>query len=333
MKVSVCITTYNHEKYIAQAIESVLMQSTNFDCEIIIGEDDSADNTRQIVKEYKSKYPNKIRLFLNDRKNVIYIDGQPTGRRNFVNNLKNAKGEYIALLEGDDYWTDPYKLQKQVNFLEANPDFSMCFHDALIMENNKLTKKRFLTALDKSVFDTEATLNPFGSFAPTASILFRNNLIIPFPDWYYSCVFGDRMIFTMLSKYGKIKYQDFPGAVRRIHPGGISSSFTEISSALNRNIFYKNMSSYLGEKYRPLCNQYLKHFYERLIQYYFSNQSSNCSYSISILKGLRYLLSPTYLSLLKVTSIKNERGFIKLIFYIPKTIISKLKKNDRGIVE
>ena len=312
MKLSVCIITYNHGKYIAQAIDSVLMQQANFDYEILIGEDDSSDNTREICKEYAAKYPDIIRLFLNDRKNVIYINGQPTGRWNFINLLKNAKGKYIALCEGDDYWTDPYKLQKQVDFLEGNPDFSMCYHDALIMKNNKLIEKKFLEPfrfhyqpLDKSVFDTEDTLYPFASFAPTASILFRNKLITEFPDWYYTCAFGDRMIFTMLSKHGKIKYLDFVGSVRRIHPGGISSNFTQISMAQERLIFFKNMPSYLGAKYKPLCDRYLKYFYEFLILSYFKNQSGNYSYPISILKGLRYLLSPTYLSLLKVKSMKR----------------------------
>ena len=82
-KVTVSITTYNHEKYIKQAVESALSQNTNFEYEILIGEDDSSDNTREIVKTLKNKYPNKIRLLLNDRKNVIYINGKPTGRWNF----------------------------------------------------------------------------------------------------------------------------------------------------------------------------------------------------------------------------------------------------------
>lgn len=87
MKLSVCITTYNHEKYIAQAIESVSMQRTDFDYEIIIGEDDSKVNTRAIVKKYMRKYPDKIRLFLSDRKNVSCINAGPTGRWNFINNM------------------------------------------------------------------------------------------------------------------------------------------------------------------------------------------------------------------------------------------------------
>jgi glycosyltransferase involved in cell wall biosynthesis len=107
--ISVNIVTYNHEPYIAQAIEGALMQKTNFPYEVLIGEDDSSDGTREICKEYAAKHPDKIRLFLNDRKNVIYINGQPTGRWNFINLLKNTKGKYVAFCEGDDYWHECVK--------------------------------------------------------------------------------------------------------------------------------------------------------------------------------------------------------------------------------
>jgi len=112
MKVSICITTYNHEEYISQALDSVLAQATDFEFEILLGEDDSSDNTRTIVKKYQKMFPEKIRLYLNDRKNVIYINGMATGRWNFINNINHARGDYIALLEGDDYWVDNLKLKK-----------------------------------------------------------------------------------------------------------------------------------------------------------------------------------------------------------------------------
>src|SRR5690606_24113344 len=122
MKLSVCIQTYNHAPYIAQALDSVLMQETDFDFEILLGEDESTDGTREICQEYARQHPDKIRLFLNSRENVIYINGRPTGRWNFMNNLRHVRGEYVALLDGDDYWTDPRKLQKQVDVLDASPE-------------------------------------------------------------------------------------------------------------------------------------------------------------------------------------------------------------------
>lgn len=126
--VSVCVQTYQHAPYIRECLNSILMQKTDFDFEILLGEDESADGTREICIEYAEKYPDKIRLFLHKRENVIKISGSPTGRFNFLYNLNEAKGKYIALLEGDDYWTVNDKLQYQVDFLESNNQCFMINH-------------------------------------------------------------------------------------------------------------------------------------------------------------------------------------------------------------
>ena len=116
--VSVCIQTYQHARYIRECLDSVLMQKVDFPWEIIIGEDDSTDGTREVCIEYAEKYPNLIRLFLRSRKDVIYVNDKPTGRHNMIENIKAARGKYIALLEGDDFWLNEYKLQKQIDFLD-----------------------------------------------------------------------------------------------------------------------------------------------------------------------------------------------------------------------
>ena len=116
---SVLLITYNHEKYISEALDSVLMQKTDFDYEIVIGEDCSADRTRQILDEYKKKYPDRIRLLYRSRNY-----GRPT--LNVYETALSCKGRYIATLEGDDYWTDPDKLQKAVSYLESHPEYSGC---------------------------------------------------------------------------------------------------------------------------------------------------------------------------------------------------------------
>lgn len=107
--------SYNLEKYIAEALDSILMQKVNFKYNIVVGEDCSTDNTRQILQEYASKYPDKFTLLLH-KKNLGVV-------ANFATTLKSCQGKYIALLDGDDYWTDPFKLQKQVDFLESNKDY------------------------------------------------------------------------------------------------------------------------------------------------------------------------------------------------------------------
>ena len=118
---SVLMVTYNHDKYISKAIETVLDQKTKFNFELVIGEDCSTDNTRNIIEEYRKKQPNKIRLFSGD-KNV-------GSTQNEITIVKASKGKYLAFCEGDDYWTDPFKLQKQVDFLEANPDYGLVHSD------------------------------------------------------------------------------------------------------------------------------------------------------------------------------------------------------------
>lgn len=307
--VSVCVVTYQHVNYIKKCLDGILIQKTTFNFEILLGEDESTDGTREICIDYAKQFPEKIKLALHSRQNNILVNNKPSGKFNSIYNYSRAKGKYIALCEGDDYWTDSCKLQKQVDFLEGNPDFSMVFHNALIINDIDLTKKLFLPLLDKSVFDTEDTLYPFRSFAPTASIVFRNALLkYPFPKWFYSCILGDRMLFTMLSKHGKIKYFDFIGSVRRIHAGSITLTFTAVSDAINRIIFFKNIPSYLGSEYKQLCNRYLKYFYELLIKIYFENNSNNYSKSVSILKGIQYLFSPNYIFLYKVNRINNNKS-------------------------
>lgn len=232
IKLSVCIITYNHEKYIAQAIESVLMQRTSFEYEIVIGEDDSSDNTRQIVKEYKSKYPDKIRIFLNDRKNVIYINGQPTGRWNLVNNLKHARGKYIALLDGDDYWTHPYKLQKQVDVLERHPECIACHHwhkHAIRDESGKYIeipapkngKGYFPQKIGtvRHIFANRLRIK-------SRTVMFRNifgEINFP-PEWFMHVMFGDVPLSMILGEYGDFYFIDYPMAVYRQTGKGVSTA-------------------------------------------------------------------------------------------------------------
>ena len=117
---SVVTITYNHENFIAKTIEGVLMQKVNFPMEFILAEDCSTDGTRRICQEYAEKYPNLIHLIISDT-NV-------GGKKNECRAMTAARGKYIAFCEGDDYWTDPLKLQKQVDFLESHPEYSACFH-------------------------------------------------------------------------------------------------------------------------------------------------------------------------------------------------------------
>lgn len=258
MKVSICVTTYNHEKYIAQAIESVLMQKNDFDYELIIGEDDSEDNTRNIVKKYKERHPEKIKLFLNDRKKVIYINGRPTGRWNFINNLKNARGEYIALLEGDDYWTSPYKLQRQVDYLDSHPKCSMCFHDVEgVYEDESHEPEVVSLKIKKEIYTLEDIIK--GNFIHTCSVMFRNGLFGDFPDWFYLTPMGDWPLHILNAQHGDIGYMDEVMGAYRIHGGGIWTTKDYIYRSKACIEVYKIINAHLDFRYSKILKSRIRY--------------------------------------------------------------------------
>lgn len=212
--VSVSVVTYNHEKYIRECIDGILMQKTDFDFEILVGEDDSQDNTRNICIDYAKRYPDKIRLFLHDRSNVIYINGHPTGRYNMLFNLKEAKGRYIALCEGDDYWTDPLKLQKQVDFLEENKDFFIVGH-VILKKTTETTEKIFAPG----VFVLKDCIK--AARAHTSSLVFRNK--IELSSWFKRSPVGDLPLMWLCAERGKFKVFSFIGSVYRYENQGVFS--------------------------------------------------------------------------------------------------------------
>ncbi len=220
MMLSVCMITYNHESFIAKAIEGILMQKTDFDIELIIGEDYSSDKTSEICKEYKNKFPNKIRLLLNERN----IGVMP----NFIQTLNSCSGNYIALCEGDDYWTDPYKLQKQVDFLEANEDFVICHHNMQIDYENDASEQHLSNSPEqKEVYTIEDLALRYSIF--TSSSIFRNGLIKKLPDWFYKYSLGDYMLYMIIAQYGKIRYLPDVMGVYRVHEKGVWSMLSENS--------------------------------------------------------------------------------------------------------
>jgi glycosyltransferase involved in cell wall biosynthesis len=211
--VSVCILSYNHENYIKQCLDSILEQQTNFDFEILLGEDASTDGTRKICIEYAAKYPKKIRLFLHHRENNIAIGRQPTGRFNFLYNLFSAHGKYIALCDGDDYWTDPLKLQKQVDFLEANKEHVLCFHNIQILEPDGKLVEDYITNVPEH-YETQETLAKLGNYIHTPSVLFRN-IIEEYPAEFQDSPLGDYFLYMTLVTHGKIQHLNESMAVYR----------------------------------------------------------------------------------------------------------------------
>ena len=218
-KVSVSLITYNHQEYIGQAIESVLRQQVNFTYEIIIGDDCSSDGTREVLQKYQRKYPDIIQLVLHPRR----YRGVP-GRLNNITNLYACRGQYVAMLDGDDYWTNEHKLQQQVDFLDQYPDYSMSFHDAAIVSANQ-SFEDFLCSQQSRIFQADNTFTledviAKSSFAPTSSIVFRNGLIGEFPDWFWKIVSADYALQLLLADRGKLKYFNQVNSVYLIRSHG-----------------------------------------------------------------------------------------------------------------
>lgn len=217
---SVCLITYNHDQYVAQAIDSILMQKTSFNWNLVIADDCSTDSTRSILKRYQQKYPEKIHLILQE-KNV----GPAT---NFVDLITFPKSKYIAYLEGDDYWMDENKLQKQVDFLETNPDFVLSFHKVKILKSSGELVDDFITNVPEN-YETIETLARLGNYIHSPTIVFRNNLV-QLPPEYASCPMGDYFLYLLLAENGKLNYIEEEMAVYR-YGVGIHSTHSQIKMA------------------------------------------------------------------------------------------------------
>lgn len=206
--VSACMITYNHGVFIKEAIEGVLMQETSFPIECIIGEDYSIDNTRLICEKYEKKYSNIIKL-LSSEKNLGAMS-------NLIRTLKACQGKYIALCEGDDYWTDPCKLQKQVDFLDNNPDYSLCGHSALqIFEEEERPNQIYKPKNLKDFYTIEDLI--FASSIPTASFMIRRKIIDNLPLWLYNVRQGDYALLLLSAAKGKVRFIDETMSVYRKH--------------------------------------------------------------------------------------------------------------------
>jgi predicted O-linked N-acetylglucosamine transferase (SPINDLY family)/predicted SAM-dependent methyltransferase/GT2 family glycosyltransferase len=241
MKASILMITYNHEEFIAQAIDSVLMQEVDFDYEIVVGEDFSTDNTRRIVMDYQRKYPEIIRLLLPDH-NLGMLT-------NFVNTYKACEGEYIALLEGDDYWLSASKLQKQVDFLDQNPEYSICFNDTIIIEHDKDGKPEIFPHRSSAETCTIQRLLS-DNFISTPSVMYRAGFVKEFPDWYYEQGMGDWSLHILTAQHGKIGYIDEVMSVYRVHHGGLWSS-ASIDHRLQATItMLRNVGRHFGDTYK-----------------------------------------------------------------------------------
>ena len=208
VKISVIMITYNHANYIKQSIESILDQETEFEFELIISNDNSPDHTDEIVNDIILTHPKgNLIQYYNHEKNLGMMP-------NFMFTLQKATGKYIALCEGDDYWTDKNKLQKQVDFLEKNQDYSICFHNVNVLEDDILKENNIKTNIaETTTIEDLAKAN----YMHTPSVVYKNNLFENFPDYFIKAPIGDYFLHLLNAKYGKIRYFTENMAVYRLH--------------------------------------------------------------------------------------------------------------------
>jgi glycosyltransferase involved in cell wall biosynthesis len=217
VKVSVTIITYNQEGYIGQALDSALGQDTDFEYEVVVGEDCSSDRTRHVLLEYQHKHPDRLRLILND--------WNMGAAANYDRILKTCRGEYIALLDGDDFWTSPRKLRRQVEFMDAHPGCPMCFHPArMIFEDGNRESCIWGPKVDKKFFSLADILRTV--FIPVSSTFVRGELFRRLPEACFASQGGDWGQYVTLAKSGDIGFVNEVMSAYRVHPGGVWSAMS-----------------------------------------------------------------------------------------------------------
>lgn len=223
--VSVVTITCQHAPYIAQNVAGVLAQRTTFPVEHLVGEDGSTDGTRETCLRLAAGHADRIRLVLRDRKDVMHSMGRPTGLANVLDLCGRARGRYIAVCPGDYHWTDPGKLQLQVDLMERRPELSACFTNAWELRNGERTD-HLRAWLNGRVPVGDVTLRDLiaRNHIPAATFLFRRDLLYPSPPAFLTAPIGDWILVAHMAGKGPIGYIDRHTAVREVHAGGLISS-------------------------------------------------------------------------------------------------------------
>ena len=235
MKVSVLLVTYNHERFIEQAVASVLEQRVAFPYELLISEDCSTDSTRARVQAIAAKHPERVRLLLSERNlntNEVIARG-----------LRAARGQYVALLEGDDYWSSPDKLRRQVEFLDRHPECAICFHAVTVVyEDGRASDRQ--PRPQPEVTDLEHLLSE--NFSYTCTTMFRAGLFGECPDWYIRLPMGDYPLHVLNAEHGLIGFIDEPMGTYRVHRGGVWSSMSRPQQLRDELGMYRVLDAHLG---------------------------------------------------------------------------------------
>jgi glycosyltransferase involved in cell wall biosynthesis len=253
--VDVLMITYGHEKFIEQAVEGVILQQTNFTFRLLIFDDCSPDKTEEIVKSLLNHHNTNLTIVYkrNQRNLGMYSNG--------MQSLKAVEAKYVALCEGDDYWTDPYKLQKQVDYLGNNPNSAGCFHHAYMIHTSgeDLNKLYHAHVSNYKKYNQETALTWLGSSYATCSLMFRASILLDLPLWFIKnpC---DEFLDLLITNYGSLDFIDEKMSVYRISGEGVWTKINatkQMEELLNRALILNNEETFKA-KYSKFLSKKIK---------------------------------------------------------------------------
>lgn len=300
--VTVCCLAYNHEDMIAQAIEGVIKQKTNFAFELIVHDDASTDKTAEIIRSYAERYP-EIIVPIIQKENQFF---KCNLAKEYVN--PKARGKYIAICEGDDYWTDSYKLQKQIDYMEANPRCTMTFH-AVQQLNSDGSFKKYYPLKKSGIVSAEEVIKRGGMFCPSVSLVIRRDICEMWPEFRDAASIYDFPIQILSAINGEVYYMNDVMGVYRFCAKG---SWTE---AHKYETDYKHMQE--EEEWLNLFNQYTHDRYASSVCYHLARIWS-IEYRNNFNK-INYKNAKKYLGKLKGKDALNIR--LRLVLYKIKEVL------------
>lgn len=236
IKVSVFVISYNHKAFLKECLDSILAQKTTFEFEVLVHDDASIDGSQEMINEYSKKHSNLVA--------ILQAENQYSkGIKPFSILKSTAKGDYIAWCEGDDFWGDEHKLQKQFDFMEANPEYSLCYHNSNVVDENSSTIRDSKVPDNHKVDYSKKLLQKGKISIPTQTSFFISSFELP--PYYSNVVNEDIFIFIILGSYGKGKYlSSIMSSSYRVHDGGVWSKVDKVKTYKHLINTYKNISKY-----------------------------------------------------------------------------------------
>jgi glycosyltransferase involved in cell wall biosynthesis len=241
-EISVYIQTYQHAAYVEQAIEGVLAQRGSFDLELVIADDCSTDGTRELLAAYRDRHPDRIRLLLPER--------NLGSTEIFRYSVGELRGELVAWLDGDDYWTDEHKLQKQLEAMRRNPDWAACFHNAsIVQEEGDAPPRPYVLEIDGDSIGFSDLLR--SNVVPSLSMMARGELVRELPDWVWGGLWADWRAMLSIAMHGDVGYLPESMGVYRSHGGGLSTGLSRAGQLEEDLRFFASLEDVVDRQYLP----------------------------------------------------------------------------------